>query len=721
MYAVKPQKVGEARAEVPVLKLKVTEALSKDVGRGIARMGPEDLERLQLAIGDTVEVEGKRPTVCKVMPAHKELRGQSRVQIDGLVRENAGTGLDEFVMVRKVVCRPADRVVLAPATVRPSERDMDYIGNLLDGLPVQAGTRIRATLFGGRWADFRVESTAPKGPVLINPTTQLVIGGTQPMEEGAARSTSYEDIGGLKPQLQRIREMIELPLRYPEVFERLGIGAPKGVLLHGPPGCGKTLIARAIAHETEANFYAVSGPEIIHKFYGESEAHLRKIFEEATQKGPSIIFLDEIDAIAPRRENVVGEVEKRVVAQLLALMDGLAKRKQLIVIAATNLPNLLDPALRRPGRFDREIAIPIPDRYGREEILSVHSRGMPLAEDVAMGHVAEITHGFVGADLEALCREAAMLCLRRIMPDIDFAMARIPYEQLAKLEIRMADFMDALREVEPSATREVFVEVPNVRWEDVGGLAQVKQQLLEAVEWPLQYADLFTKACIRPPKGILLVGPPGCGKTMLAKAIATESQVNFISVKGPALISKYVGDSEKGVRDMFRKAKQAAPCIIFFDEIDAMVPARSAGGSDAHVAERVLSQFLTELDGVEELKGVLLLGATNRMDMLDPAILRPGRFDEIVDIPLPDEESRRLIFEVHLRDKPLAPGISTSQLAADTDGFSGADIQGLCTRAALRAVRRAVVHRIAHPGDEAEVIVGPDDIDAALKEARVNE
>ena len=718
---MKLPKGGEAAAEVPVLKLKVTEALSQDVGRGIARMGPEDLEKLQLAIGDMVEVTGKRATVCKAMPAHKELRGQSRLQIDGLVRENAGTGLDEFVMVRKTSCRPADSVVLAPANVRPSERDMDYIGNLLDGLPVQAGTRIRATLFGGRSADFRVESTVPKGPVLINPTTQLVIGGTQQLKEGAARSNSYEDIGGLKPQLQRIREMIELPLRYPEVFERLGIGAPKGVLLYGPPGFGKTLIARAIAHETEANFYAVSGPEIIHKFYGESEAHLRKIFEEATQKGPSIIFLDEIDAIAPRRENVVGEVEKRVVAQLLALMDGLAKRKQLIVIAATNLPNLLDPALRRPGRFDREIAIPIPDRNGREEILSVHSRGMPLAEDVAMGRVAEITHGFVGADLEALCREAAMLCLRRIMPDIDFAMARIPYEQLAKLEIRMDDFMDALREVEPSATREVFVEVPNVRWEDVGGLAQVKQQLLEAVEWPLQYADLFTKACIRPPKGILLVGPPGCGKTMLAKAIATESQVNFISVKGPALISKYVGESERGVRDMFRKAKQAAPCIIFFDEIDAMVPARSAGGSDAHVAERVLSQFLTELDGVEKLKGVLLLGATNRMDMLDPAILRPGRFDEIVDIPLPDEESRRLIFEVHLRDKPLAPGISTSHLAAGTDGFSGAEIQALCTRAALRAVRRAVADRIANPGDEPEVIVGPEDLETALKEARVND
>src|SRR5664280_3575204 len=675
------------KTDTKTLKLKVSEALSKDVGRAYARMGPEDLARLGVEVGDIVEVAGKTKAVCKAMPAYKEMRGQSQIQLDGLTRENAGVGLDELVQIRPISCPTAERVVLVPTNVVPSERDMDYSGSRLAGLPVSAENRIRAVLFGARWADFKVESTVPKGPVVISPGTQLLISKLK-SHEVAERAVSYEDIGGLKRELHRIREMIELPLRYPEVFERLGIDAPKGVLLYGPPGCGKTLIARAIAHETEANFFAVSGPEIIHKFYGESEAHLRKIFEEATQKGPSIIFLDEIDAIAPRRENVVGEIEKRVVAQLLALMDGLNKRQHLIVIAATNLPNLLDPALRRPGRFDREIAIPIPDRYGREEILSVHSRGKPLAEDVAMGRVAEITHGFVGADLEALCREAAMLCLRRIMPDIDFAMAHIPYEQLAKLEIRMEDFLDALREVEPSATREVFVEVPDVQWEDVGGLAQVKQRLVEAVEWPLQYADLFTKASIRPPKGILLVGPPGCGKTLLAKAIATESQVNFISVKGPALISKYVGDSEKGVRDMFRKAKQAAPCIIFFDEIDAMVPARSAGGSDAHVAERVLSQFLTELDGVEELKGVLLLGATNRMDMLDPAILRPGRFDEIVDIPLPDEEGRRLIFEVHLRNKPLAPGIDVSHLAADTDGFSGADIQGLCTRAALRAVRR---------------------------------
>ena len=706
------------RTEAPVLKLKIAEALSKDVGRGIARMGPEDLERLQLAVGDLVEIVGKRATVCKAMPAHKELRGQSRIQVDGLVRENAGAGLDEFVKVRKTACRPAERVVLDPANVRPSERDLNYIGSLLDGLPVQEGDRIRAALFGSRWADFKVGATTPKGVVLINPTTRLVIGNPQQAAESASRSTSYEDIGGLRPQLQRIREMIELPLRYPEVFEQLGIDAPKGVLLHGPPGCGKTLIARAIAHETEANFYSISGPEIIHKFYGESEAHLRKIFEEAARKGPSIIFLDEIDAIAPRRENTVGEVEKRVVAQLLALMDGLSKRQQLIVIAATNLPNLLDPALRRPGRFDREIAIPIPDRTGREEILSVHSRGMPLSADVDMRHMAAITHGFVGADLEALCREAAMICLRRIMPDIDFALARIPYEQLTKLEVGKEDFIDALREVEPSATREVFVEVPDVHWEDVGGLDQVKQRLIEAVEWPLQHAELFAEAGIRPPKGILLTGPPGCGKTMLAKAIANESQVNFISVKGPALLSKYIGESERGVRDMFRKAKQAAPCIIFFDEVDALVPARGAGGGDSHVADRVLSQFLTELDGVEELKGVLMLGATNRQDMLDPAILRPGRFDQIVEIPLPDEQGRRQIFEVHLRHKPLAPGIDIGKLAAATEEFSGAEIQGVCVAAALSAVRRAVAAKIAKPEAAVVVLIEASDLEAELQEAR---
>jgi transitional endoplasmic reticulum ATPase len=696
-----------------LLKLKVSEALSKDVAHAYARMGPEDLTRLQVEVGEIVEVTGKGKTVCKAMPAYKELRGQSRVQLDGITRENAGTGLDEFVQVGKIDCPPAERVVLAPVNVTPSERDLDYIGSRLDGLPILAGNRLRVSLFGTRWADFKVESTAPRGPVLIHPTTQLVISKAAQSEEAAAREIAYEDIGGLKPQLLRIREMIELPLRYPEVFERLGIDAPKGVLLHGPPGCGKTLIARAIAHETQANFYAVSGPEIIHKFYGESEAHLRKIFEEGSRKAPSIIFLDEIDAIAPRREQVVGEVEKRVVAQLLALMDGLAKRRKVIVIAATNLPNVLDPALRRPGRFDREISIPIPDRNGRREILEIHSRGMPLAEKVDLNHLAEITHGFVGADLEALCREAAMICLRRIMPDVDFGLARIPYDQLGKLEVNMEDFLDALRDIEPSALREVFVEVPDVRWEDVGGLAGIKQRLVEAIEWPLQHPQLFTQAGIKPPKGILLSGPPGCGKTLLAKAIASETHVNFISVKGPELLSKFVGESERAVREVFRKARQAAPCIVFFDEIDALLPSRGAGTADSHVAERVLSQFLAELDGVEELKGVLVLGATNRSDLLDPAILRPGRFDEVVEIPLPDEDGRREIFAIHLQGKPLSKGISVNDLASRSTGLSGADINSICTHAARAAVRRAVM---AGEKNQNRVAIEAADLDTALKE-----
>ncbi len=696
------------------LKLKVTEALGKDVGRAFARMGPEDLKKLQVAIGDIVEVTGKRKTVSKAMPAYKELRGQCRVQLDGLSRENAGVGVDEFVLVRKIACRPAERVVLAPTNTTPAERDLKYIGSLLDGLPMLEGDRIRATLFGSRSANFKVESTTPKGPVLINPTTQLVIGKTQ--EEEGARAVSYEDIGGLKPQLQRIREMIELPLRYPEVFERLGIDAPKGVLLYGPPGCGKTLIARAIAHETEANFFSVSGPEVIHKFYGESEAHLRKIFEEATRKGPSIVFLDEIDSIAPRREQVVGEVEKRVVAQLLALMDGLSKRQNVIVIAATNIPNVLDPALRRPGRFDREISIPIPDRNGRLEILEIHSRGMPLARDVELAHLAAITHGFVGADLEALCREAAMICLRQIMPEIDFALTSIPYEQLAKLEVHMHHFLAALREVEPSAMREVFVEVPDVRWQDVGGLTTVKERLVEAVEWPLKYAHLFEKAGISPPKGILLSGPPGCGKTMLAKAVATESRVNFISVKGPSLFSKYVGESERAVREVFRKGRQAAPCIIFFDEIDALLSVRGAGSSDSHVSERVLSQFLAELDGIEELKGVLVLAATNRPDILDPAVLRPGRFDEVVEILMPDEKDRKEIFSIHLRKKPLASNINLDTLASRAEGFSGAEIASVCNKAARRAIRRAVEAGKERPAEEVRVLIEAEDMEVGLAE-----
>ena len=696
--------------EIP-LKLKVVEALSKDVGRAFARMGPEDLEKLQVNIGDIVEVTGKRKTVCKAMPAYMEFRGQSSVQLDGLSRENAGAGLNDHVSVSKISYRSADQVTLAPTNIAPQDRDLKYIGSLLDGIPVVTGDRIRANLFGSRSANFKVQSTTPKGPVMINPTTKLALVKSE-IEEGA-REFSYEDIGGLKPQLQRIREMIELPLRYPEVFERLGIDPPKGVLLYGPPGSGKTLIARVIARETDANFFSVSGPEVIHKFYGESEAHLRKIFEEAGRKGPSIIFLDEIDAIAPKREQVVGDVEKRVVAQLLALMDGLNRRQNVIVIAATNIPNALDPALRRPGRFDREISIPIPDRNGRLEILEVHSRGMPLAEDVDIAHLAEITHGFVGADLESLCREAAMLCLRHIITDLDFSLANLPYEKLAGLEVHMDDFLTALREVEPSAIREVFVEIPDVRWEDVGGLGEVKEALMEAVEWPLKFGHIYKKAGISPPKGILLTGPPGCGKTLLAKAIATESQVNFISIKGPALLSKYIGESEKGVREVFHKARQASPCIIFFDEIDALVPMRSSGGSDSHVSERILSQFLVELDGIEELKGVLILGATNRPDIIDPAILRPGRFDQIVEIPLPDEKGRKEIFEVHLRNKPLSSAINLDEFASKTGGFSGAEIASVCNKAALMAVRRAIEAVKGQSDSEVELLIDLADMESA--------
>jgi len=700
------------------VKLRVSEALSKDVSRGYARMGPEDLALLQVDVGDIVEVAGKGRAVCKAMPAYKEMRGQSRIQLDGITRENAGARLDEFVQVRKIACSPAKQVVLAPTNMAPSERDLNYIESRLDGLPVLTPSRIRALLFGARWADFKVESTAPKGPVLINPTTQLVISSGVQAEDAAGHAISYEDIGGLKPQLQRIREMVELPLRYPEIFDRLGIDAPKGVLLHGPPGCGKTLVARAIAHETQANFYVVSGPEIIRRFYSESEAHLRKIFVEGSCKAPSIIFLDEIDAIAPRREQVVGEVEKRVVAQLLALMDGLAKRRKVIVIAATNVPNALDPALRRPGRFDREISIPIPDRRGRTEILEIHSRGIPLAEQVDLSHLAEITHGFVGADLEVLCREAAMICLRRVMPELDFGLAQIPYDQLAKLEVGMDDFLDALRDIAPSALREVFVEVPDVRWQDVGGLAETKRRLVEAFEWPLQHPDLFTRAGIRPPRGILLAGPPGCGKTLLAKALASESKANFISVKGPELLSKYVGESERGVREVFRKARQAAPCIVFFDEIDALAPRRGGAAPDSHVAERVLGQFLAELDGAEELKGVLVLGATNRSDLLDPDVLRPGRFDEVVEIPLPDESERREIFVLHLQNKPLGPDIRFENLASRSEGFSGADIGSVCNRAAQGAVRRAVQASAKGAAGQAQVTIEAGDLEGALAEVR---
>jgi transitional endoplasmic reticulum ATPase len=675
------------------LKLKVTEALVKDAGRGYARIDPADMAKLNLAVGDIVQIASSKGSgIAKLMPTYLDLRGKGVVQLDGLTRRNAGLSLDDKANIQPVSCKHADRIILIPTTITPNPRDLDYIGSLLDGLAVKKGDLLRAHLFGSRSAEFKVESTVPDGAVMINPTTTLVIGQSKEAKSPGAsiQRLSYEDVGGLKGQVRRIREMIELPLRYPEVFERLGIGAPKGVLLAGPPGCGKTLIARIIAQETDAQFFTISGPEIVHKFYGESEAHLRKIFEEAERKGPSIIFLDEIDSIAPHRDKVVGDVEKRIVAQLLALMDGLKSRGKVIVIAATNLPNAIDPALRRPGRFDREISIPIPDREGRHEIIEIHSRGMPLNDDVELNIVADVTHGFVGADLEALCREAAMSALRRLLPEIDFSAAEIPYERLAALTVTMDDFRAALCEVSPSAIRELFVDIPDVRWEDVGGLDHVRRRLIESVQWPIKYPELYKQAGVKPPKGLLLVGPPGVGKTLIAKAIAHESGVNVISVKGPALMSRYVGDSEKGVRELFHKARQASPCIIFLDEVDSVVPSRGEGSTDSHVAERVLSQFLTEMDGLEELKGVFVMGATNRSDLIDPAMLRPGRFDEIVELGLPDEEARQQILAVHLRNKPLGKNISVDKLATRCFDASGAELAAVCNRAALAALRRAV-------------------------------
>ncbi len=675
------------------LTLRVAEAQARDVGRAIARMDPRDLERMGAAIGDIVEIVGKERAVAKAMPAYVAERGKGLVQIDGILRENAQASLDEKVSVQVVEHQPARNIVLAPVEAVkawPGGRYTRYLAQKLEGLPVTAGDRLRVDLFGTRAQDFTVAEVSPKDVVIIQRTTAIKFRG-----EGAPslRSTiSYEDIGGLHKEVQRIREMIELPLRYPEVFERLGIEPPKGVLLHGPPGCGKTLIARAVAHETSAYFNHINGPEIIHKFYGESEAHLRNIFEEAARQAPAIVFIDEIDAIAPKREEARGDqqVERRVVAQLLALMDGLESRGQVIVIGATNVPNLLEPALRRPGRFDREITISIPDKDGRREILDIHARGMPLAEDVDLDRLAAITHGYVGADLEALCREAAMITLRRLLPDIDFAQASIPYERLLELEVTMDDCLDALKEVEPSAIREVFTEVPDVRWDDVGGLEDVKRLLVETVEWPLRYGKLFQHARTTPPKGILLYGAPGTGKTLVGKAVAKESEVNFISVKGPALLSKWVGESERGIREVFKKAKQASPCIVFFDEIDSLAPRRGAGGGDSHVAERVVSQLLTEMDGIEELKGVVVLAATNRLDMVDPALLRAGRFEVLVELPVPDRAARLAIFQVHTRDKPLAPDVDLDSLADQTDGLVGASIEAICRQASMLAIREFV-------------------------------
>ena len=678
------------RSEEKEMELRVLEVRHQEAGRGRVRIDEVAMKKLGISPGDIVEIEGRRKTVAIAWPGYSEDRGQGVIRMDGWTRKNAGVSLGDKVKVRKARVRPANVVRLAPTslTLTVDENFAAYVKKRLLDRPLIEGDIVQVPVLG-QIIPFTVVSTRPTGPVIITEDTHLVIL-ERPVDISRIPRVTYEDIGDLEEAKQKIREMVELPLKHPELFRKLGIEPPKGILLYGPPGCGKTLLAKAVANESDAYFIAINGPEIMSKFYGESEQRLREIFEDAKEHAPAIIFIDEIDAIAPKREEVTGEVEKRVVAQLLALMDGLEARGDVIVIGATNRPNAIDPALRRPGRFDREIEIGVPDKKGRYEILLVHTRNMPLAEDVDLKKLAEITHGFVGADLAALCREAAMKALRRVLPKIDLDRDEIPHEVLENLKVTMEDFMNAYREITPSALREIEVETPTVRWDDIGGLEEVKQELREAVEWPLKYPDAFERLGIEPPKGILLYGPPGCGKTLLAKAVATESEANFVSIKGPEIFSKWVGESERAIRQLFRKARQVAPAVIFIDEIDAVAPMRGLGIGDSMVTERVVSQLLTEMDGLERLEGVVVIGATNRPDILDPALLRPGRFDRIIYVPPPDRKARLEILKIHTRKMPLADDVNLEELADMTEGYSGADLEVLVREAGLAALRENI-------------------------------
>jgi len=670
--------------------LKVAEAKSKDASRGIARVDPAVMDVLGLTPGDVVQIEGKKRTVAIVWPGYPEDANRGLIRVDGTIRRNAATSIDEKVAIRKVMVKEAQKITFAPTEQLRIMGGEEYLNQALEGRAVTRGDVIEINVMGRR-IDLVVVSFAPATEaVIVNHDTEVKIS-EKPVKDTVARipKVAYEDIGGLSDEVKKVREMIELPLRHPELFERLGVEAPKGVLLHGPPGTGKTLLAKAVAGETNANFVSIGGPEIMSKFYGESEERLREIFKQAEENAPSIIFIDEIDSIAPKRDEVTGETERRVVAQLLALMDGLETRGKVVVIGATNRPNALDPAIRRPGRFDREIEINIPNRNGRLEILQIHTRGMPLDKDVDLDRLADLTHGYAGADLSALCREAAMRALRRILPELDLELESIPMEVLNKINVNKDDFFAALRELQPSSLREVLVESPNLHWDDIGGLEEVKHELREAVEWPLKYGKVFDYMNATPPKGILLYGPPGTGKTMLAKAVATESEANFINVKGPEFLSKWVGESEKAVRETFRKARTAAPCIIFLDEIDSIAPTRG-GEADGHVTERVISQMLAEMDGLESLHNVVIIAATNRPDMIDPALLRPGRFDRLVKIPAPDLEARKKILQVHAKNKPLAPEVNLDDIAKRTEGYTGADLAAVVNEATMMAIRKLV-------------------------------
>ncbi|WP_297074129.1 CDC48 family AAA ATPase [Thermococcus sp.] len=769
-------------AERKEIKLKVASAYQRDVGRGIVRIDRKAMRELGVQPGDIVEIIGTKNTAAVVWPAYPEDEGLNIIRMDGTIRKNAGVGLGDEVTVRKADVKEAKKVIVAPTEPIRFGRDfVEWLHSRLVGRPVVRGDYIKIGILGQELT-FVVTATTPAGIVQITEFTDFQVS-EKPVKEVSKTATlgvTYEDIGGLKDVIQKVREMIELPLKHPEIFEKLGIEPPKGVLLYGPPGTGKTLLAKAVANEANAHFIAINGPEIMSKYYGESEERLREVFKEAEENAPAIIFIDEIDSIAPKREETHGEVEKRVVSQLLTLMDGLKSRGKVIVIGATNRPDAIDPALRRPGRFDREIEVGVPDKQGRKEILQIHTRGMPIEPDFRRDKVieileklrgderfrdaidraiekvekakdeeeikrvlrevderlydevkarlidglleelAEITHGFVGADLAALAREAAMAALRRLIKEgkIDFEAEHIPREVLEELKVTRKDFYEALKMVEPSALREVLLEVPNVRWDDIGGLEDVKQELREAVEWPLKYPEAFAGLGITPPKGILLYGPPGTGKTLLAKAVANESQANFIAIKGPEVLSKWVGESEKNIREIFRKARQAAPTVIFIDEIDAIAPRR---GTDVNrVTDRLINQLLTEMDGIQENSGVVVIGATNRPDIIDPALLRPGRFDRLILVPAPDEKARLEIFKVHTRKVPLAEDVNLEELAKRTEGYTGADIAAVVREAAMLAMRRALQEGIIKPGMKADEIrrrvkVTMKDFEEALK------
>ncbi|MHA1135438.1 MAG: CDC48 family AAA ATPase [Candidatus Thorarchaeota archaeon] len=696
--------------------LKVAEAEHRDIGRFIVRIDAMSMEKLGVRTGDIIQIKGKRLTAAIAWPAYQGDKGHEIIRMDGRIRRNAGVSLSEKVTVARANEEPAKSVTLAPTSVpiRPEPRFEEFVKRKLLNCPVTLQDTVFIPILG-RAIPFKVTSIKPAGTVVVQHSTILAIAEKPTGDVVGASTVTYEEIGGCSDAIQRIREMVELPMKHPEIFKRLGIDPPRGLILHGPPGTGKTLLAKAVASESEANFVHINGPEIMSKFYGESEQKLRKIFEEAEENAPSIIFIDELDAIAPKREDVQGEVERRVVAQLLATMDGLKSRGQVVVIGATNRVNALDPALRRPGRFDRELEIGVPDETGRLEVLHIHSRGMPLTDEgelkVDLQILAKKTHGFVGADLQALCREAAMKALRRYLPKINLEDEELPQDVLDQLEVHNGDFVEAMKEIQPSAVREVFIEVPNVRWTDIGGLEEVIQRLEEVVEWPLKKPESFKRLGITPPKGVLIYGPPGCGKTLLARAVATESEANFISVKGPELISKWVGESEKAIREIFRKARTAAPAIIFFDEIDAIAPSRGGGGGgDFHHSERVISQLLTEMDGLETMKDVVVIAATNRPELIDKALIRTGRFDRFVNVDAPDKKSRNAIFEIYTANMPLADDVDISKLVEATEYYVGGDIEAICREAGMRALR-----------EDMEIdIVSAKHFEAALKDVHAS-